>query len=212
MWSRLASPNFFVLCAAFAGIVGLDRRVGDDRVGDRQGFPPGGGVSGGILLCSGFVAMLLAWLVALLIVQCHGIAVEAGTVDRLQQAWTTGRTPKQQASVARDKRASLALLGSLSTMSTSPARTRKATDVASTLGPTFRSNRLKAANSQADLPRGTRSGRAPDPSVVGAWWKALREEILGEGPWVMWFLPTRAKLTPRAAGRVYSGGDDTPLK
>lgn len=201
-WSRFASPNISLLCgySPFASIAGLDHRVGDDGIGDLEGFPSG------ILLYSGFAAVVLTWLIALFIAQCHGIAVEAGTVDRMQQARSRGRTPEQQTSVTRDKQSSLALLGSLSTMSASPLRTRKAADDAPTLRHTVRVNRLEMAISQ-----GTHSWRDSDSSILRAWWKALREEILGEGSWMMWFLPTRAELSPQAASRVYCGADEPPL-
>lgn len=72
------------------------------------------------------------------------------------------------------------------------------------------------------LPRGWSAERAPGgecdegygrdvtvSAVLANRWKVLREEILGDGPWLMWFLPTRAKLAPQVAARVYAGvGDD----
>lgn len=35
-------------------------------------------------------------------------------------------------------------------------------------------------------------------------WSSLREEILGEGPWLLWLVPTPARLSPEAEARVYA--------
>lgn len=44
--------------------------------------------------------------------------------------------------------------------------------------------------------------------VLSKRWNMVREEILGEGQWFTWFVPSSAKLTPEVASRAYFGSVD----
>lgn len=204
--SRLVSPSVSLLYRSpLAG-------------GDESGSSGGGhqrflfrSVNGGMLLCSGPAVVLLLWSVILFVVQCHGIAVEAGTVDRMQRQRELAGGQRVRVAQAIDKESTVARILSLSAAAPSPSMrtSNKQERFVATLTRFFRVVRPNAAISQSDSPPGARSAANVGYGVLRGWSKALREEVLGEGPWVMWFLPTRAELTPQAWHRVYYGMDET---
>lgn len=172
------------------------------------------------------------WLLSLLAQQLYGIGVDAGTVDRLQAANSDHRAAERAAEAPRSAAARVptAALGSASTPSldknrglelgslrpdpTSSVAWKERTESA------YRPDAGGTASADNDA---TAVGRARSPfcgaavdggrgsgavlrgaSFCRALWSSLREEILGEGPWVLWLLPTPAKLSPEAEARVYS--------
>lgn len=81
------------------------------------------------------------------------------------------------------------------------------------------SSHSPAAATDVDLPRGPSGRRAASDGDGGPGalttashfcrdlWPTLRQEILGEGPWLMWFLPTPANLSSEAEERIYAPHD-----
>eukprot|EP00903_Cladosiphon_okamuranus_P019100 g17577.t1 len=164
--------------------------------------------------------MVFCWLCALLVQQLYGIGVDAGTVDRLQAANSERRAAKR-AAVPKTALASAPLplldknrglgLGTLRPDPMSTAAWNERTELAyrPSAGAACAANGFPAAG----LPPGPFYRAAVDQGSVAALrgasfcralWSSLREEILGEGPWVLWFFPTPAKLSPEAEARVYS--------
>lgn len=162
----------------------------------------------------GGVLVLLAWIVALILSQIHGIAVDAGTVDRMQRAARL-QTPRARAWAsleaqgsslqggAKQGRTSLAVAGML---------TAPPTGMVGTTG-------CSAGHAGAAAPGRRLPGHAMSGGSVWSrsrrfwlfvrnkWWTTLREETLGEGSWLMWFVPVPASLSPRVMRRVYLGSE-----
>lgn len=193
------------------------------------------GVGGGLLLawCGAatsagrlvppFLAFLVfVWLAVLLSEQLYGIAVDAGTVDRLQAASSEHAVAADKAGVphAHDAAASPPGVVLASGSPPVPGRNR---------GVRFGALRATAAAASSaagkeptaemvavGLPRGRNDGVVSD-GANGApradlrasrffreFCRSLREEVLGEGPWLKWFVPTPARLSPEARERIYA--------
>lgn len=165
--------------------------------------------------------LIFAWLAVLLTVQLYGIGVDAGIVDRLQasakeeclaekvgipstaavgsqrrerwQGWpqvaplASGSSPFPDASRGVG-------FGQLHAASNSEEDSSDRTD-----------RRVEAFETAASLPRGPSDRVASDGDAgseplrtaccfIRKFWRTLRQEILGEGPWIMWFVPTPAIL------------------
>ncbi|CAM9525771.1 unnamed protein product, partial [Laminaria digitata] len=211
----------------------------------------GRGLVDGLLLPVLAVAVL-SWLVAILSVHLYGVAVDAGTVDRMQAA-SAGRSAEEAAAAAAAAAAGSAGSG--------PAAERgrrlllyRGRTVPSLRGLPMPSNRLNSGGACASAPSATgesaRSAAFPParrreggvqgvadysrgplgraavtaaavvdangeecrgmreaPSLRSSFcdrWRTLREEVLGDGPWVMWFVPSPAKLSPEVRERVFA--------
>lgn len=154
---------------------------------------------------------IFAWLVILLAVQLYGIVVDAGIIDRMQEA----------ATAASSVEAKVITVGGVeggvdnnspphSSSAFNPPPPAAATTWAST--GVFRS--------VVDLPRGpaaeSSSSGGVDGELVSCFcrigrgaaccvrsWRTIREETLGEGPWLMWFIPSPAKFSPETERRLY---------
>lgn len=77
-----------------------------------------------------------------------------------------------------------------------PLATAAATAAAAAAGAVVESNceERRGTNREATSLRSVFCGRC----------RTLREEVLGDGPWVMWFVPSSAKLAPEVRERVFA--------
>lgn len=239
------------------------------------------------LLLPVLAVVALFWLVALLSVHLYGVAVDAGTVDRMQAA-SSSRGAEEAAAAApapvatgsigeRGRRLltyrgrvgpaptglpapSGGLLGFLegelgagaALRSTAGNSSRSSSSNSGGAGAAMPSAARESARSAAiclarrreggfegvtDSPRGPLGRTAATATVAAAGagadaesdgekcagkskevatlcsvfcgrWKTLREEVLGDGPWVMWFVPSPAKLAPEVRERVFAYPQD----
>lgn len=170
---------------------------------------------------------VFSWLVCLMSLQVHGIRVHAGTIDRMQAAaGQAGALP----TAPPDPRRQDGWLGLLSTGRECPpgpvplpndgrAAPVLDGDVSSSMGQqlTRRARRPAASNGgfevAVSLPRAFPGAVAGDAAsgglarrfrVIRGLWKTVHQEILGEGAWGWWFVPTQARLSPEAEQRIYA--------
>lgn len=153
---------------------------------------------------------IFAWLVILLAVQLYGIVVDAGIVDRMQQAAMAASSAEAKVIAVGGVEGGVVNNSSPHSSSAFNPPPGDATTWAST--GVFRS--------VVDLPRGpaaeSSSSGGVDGELVSSFcrigrgascckrsWRTLREETLGEGPWLMWFVPSPAKLSPEIERRLY---------
>ncbi|CAM9485852.1 unnamed protein product [Ectocarpus fasciculatus] len=174
------------------------------------------------------------WLICLVCTQVHGIRIHAGTVDRMQAAVPGYRPAGQAGALPAappDPRRQDGWLGLLPTGRESPPGPLPLPDddrVApmldgdgtSSSGQELRRRARRPASASSggfevavSLPRASPGVVAGDAAsgglelrfrVIRGLWKTVHQEILGEGAWVLWFLPTPARLSPEAEQRVYA--------
>ncbi len=171
-------------------------------------------------------SLVFLWLAALLAQQLYGVAADAGTVDRLQAISKAGVPHAQDAAASTPG----VVLRSRSPPVPDRSRgvgfgaIRAATAAAASVagkepaGYVGRPATTTAEMVAVGLPRGRNGGAVGDGGSgapradlrasrffrVREFCRSLREEILGEGPWLMWFVPTPARLSPEAWERVYA--------
>lgn len=168
------------------------------------------------------VGMIFCWLCGLLTAQLHGIGVGAGAVDRLQAANPEHRAAERVAVPHADEARlpGVALgaasqlfyknrgigFGALRPNANAPGAWNERADSAD--------SRIAKAYPATCLRRGRLCGAAVDgnggywaivrgASFCRALWSSLHEETLGEGPWLLWLVPTPARLSPEAEASVY---------
>lgn len=198
---------------------------------------------------------VFAWLASLLVVQLYGIAVDAGTVDRMQAAskarsaearsgegagalavWPASdgtarragwrgeeapRPPRFLSTVSHRKPSTKNEGMGAATFENVVPRTgqRQATPASSSrdfaaAGGFERVQRVVYFPPRSVLGRGPEEATTADDSsdrrviveiacCLRDWLRTFRQEILGDGPWVMWFVPLPAKLAPEVQERVF---------
>ncbi|CAM9235206.1 unnamed protein product [Ectocarpus sp. 12 AP-2014] len=177
---------------------------------------------------------IFSWLVCLMSSQVQGIRVHAGTVDRMQAAAPGYRAagPAGALSAAPpDPRRQDGWPGLLPTGRESPpghlqlpddGRVTPALDgdVSSSTGQDLTQGARRPAFASSggfevavSLPRASPGAVAGDAAsgglglrfrVIRGLWETVHQEILGEGTWVLWFVPTPARLSPEVEQRVYA--------
>lgn len=182
--------------------------------------------------------VVFTWLAILLIVQLYGVAVDAGTVDRMQaasaarvvavvspmeprgRAWWGENSPpspivevssfsfpkKQSAGndLLQDVEPAAGKYTSCSTSSVRrPAAARGLQRVLDSRRGPLGSGAAAVVAADDDDCRDSLGVMKEIAFCVGRWWRTLRVEVLGDGPWVMWFVPLPAKFAPEVKERVY---------
>lgn len=177
---------------------------------------------------------VFCWLSSLFMQQLYGIGVDAGSVDRLQAAQSEHRAAERvEVPHAAEARLPTVALASASPPfpdknrgvgfgalrpndhpSRRPVAREERTEFADHPGTTGTTATYKYFPA-AGLPRDPFCRAAVDDDggfgaivrsafFCRALWISLREEILGDGPWLLWLVPTPARLSPDAEARVYA--------
>ena len=165
----------------------------------------------GVTWVGGSLLLLLSWLVVLLAFHLYGLVIDAGKVDRMQASSTKGRRTESEATY-----------NTASTWSDGSERMKRAGRMTAdrTSSIDMDAGTVTSFGIHGRLPNrsghgtyGRAAGRSDDGFVNRCTsnseryisrWTTFRQEVLGDGPWWMWFVPSPAKLAPEVRGRVYA--------
>ncbi|CAM9361172.1 unnamed protein product [Ectocarpus sp. 6 AP-2014] len=177
---------------------------------------------------------IFSWLVCLMSLQVHGIRVHAGTVDRMQAAAPGYHAAGQAGALGAappDSRRQDGWPGLLPTRRECPpghlplpgdGRVTPVLDedATSSTGQELTQGARRPASASSggfevavSLPRAPPSAVAGDAAsgglglrfrVIRRLLETVHQEILGEGAWFFWFVPTPARLSPEVEQRVYA--------
>ncbi|CAM9604826.1 unnamed protein product [Ectocarpus sp. 13 AM-2016] len=177
---------------------------------------------------------IFSWLVCLMSAQVHGIRVHTGTVDRMQaaapgyratgQAGALGAAPpdprRQDGWPGLLPKGRESPLGHVSLPDDGSVTPVLDGDASSSTGQELTQGARRPASASScgfevavSLARASPCAVAGDAASRGpglrfrvsrGLWETVHQEILGEGAWVLWFVPTPARLSPEVEQRVYA--------
>lgn len=180
----------------------------------------------GAAAMAGVLFVVLIFLAAVLSQQCRGIVADAGVVDRMQTAAAASAATSTMPKCGAAEQSSVGLLLGMLPPSPAPAVLESRRGEQQTPRGYLGADACGVSGFQAavDLPRGRLGRKIASGETSGcsrrfglAWrsigegcvrlsscCRDLRQEVLGEGPWFTWFLPTPAVLSVEAEERAYA--------
>ncbi|CAN0138414.1 unnamed protein product [Scytosiphon promiscuus] len=175
----------------------------------------------GAAAMAGLLVVVAAFLAAVLTQQCLGIVADAGVIDRMQAA------AADASSVPEYGAAEMRSIGSLppTTAAAGPGTCRGVQETQPEYCPDAYARGEHGFQAAVCLPRGPFGKKTVSEEASSSWgarlglaWRFLdklyfrlgsccrdlRQDVLGEGPWYTWFLPTAAVLSVEAEERAYA--------